>query len=272
MKNGFLAAILTALMVIMAAPPLLAATPPEGATEEQIAADAFALERGKQLFAHDQAAAVSSVALRKLIDFADHPEVRGYLTVPEKDRTIAVVFYSELDGAHYEFARFVVDGVTVKSGRLIDTPEDNPLSGALERQARSRAAALAYAAQQGAQMCGQASANTVVLPETDTGTVPVYILSGPTRPGRYPLGGHYLVEIDKDYQAATGRAFADQCFDGPIMPADPSIGPELFNVTHRFDNQPTEIHYFAHLHMKVPLQIAANNRFWTIDLTVDAAE
>lgn len=256
--------------------PALAAPPPEGASAEQIAADRKAMERGKELYAHDQAAWHGSDALRALVDLADHPEVQGYLTVPQADGTISLVFYAEnaqdADAVPYEFAHFVVAGSKILSGGLIESDEARPLSDAMVHMADARLAALNFAITQQIPLCGSGPPNVVILPATDAGTIPVYLLSAPNRPGRYPLGGHYLIEIGPDNTPANGRAFSSDCLDGPIMPAARDIGPEFFNVTHMLDDHPTEIHYFAHLNMEVPLIIVAQNSIWNIDLSAPAAE
>lgn len=256
--------------------PAIAATAPEDATAEQIAADRKAMERGKELYAHDQAAWHGSDALRALVDLADHPEVQGYLTVPEADGTIALVFYAQApegtDTAPYEFARFVVAGSEVVSGGLIDSAEPKPLSDALAKMVKARSAALNFAIAQQTPLCGSGPPNIVVLPASDADITAVYILSAPDTPGRYPLGGHYLIEIGPDYTPVNGRSFLSDCLDGPIMPDRRDIAPEFFNVTHMQDAQPTEIHYFAHLNMDMPLIIAAQNNIWHIDLSAAPAE
>lgn len=256
--------------------PAMAATAPGDATAEQIAADRKAMERGKELYAHDQAAWHGSDALRAIVDLTKHPEVQGYLTVPEADGTIALVFYAQApentDTAPYEFARFVVDGSEVVSGGLIESAEPKPLSDTMLQMVDARLAALNFAIRQQIPLCGSAPPNIVILPATEDGIIPVYILSAPDRPGRYPLGGHHLIEIGPDNTPVNGRSFASDCLDGPIMPAARDAGPEFFNVTHMLGDQPTEIHYFAHLNMDVPLIIVAQNSIWNIDLTTSPVE
>ena len=262
------------LAAALAAPNAASAQPfelPEGvgvveqATPEQEAANRRASELGLKIYLHDQAAWHGTDWVRARIDFADHPEIKGYVTEQLGSGNIGLIYYAEFDGALYEFARLETAGGSVISGAILETPLDHPLSRDLQRQVAARQAALEQGAKEGLQLCTGGAVNTVLLPPNEADEIPVYLLSAPVEPGRFPLGGHYLFNVDAGGSVVSGRAFMHSCTDVPVINRHVINGPENFTTAHLLDDHPNEILHYAARNMNLPLVIGTGNVLWTLD-------
>ncbi|WP_271438306.1 hypothetical protein [Pontixanthobacter luteolus] len=262
------------LVAALAAPGAANAQPfdlPEGvgveeqATPQQEAANQRASELGLQIYLHDQAAWHGTDWVRARLDFADHPEIKGYVTEELASGNIGLVYYTELDGALYEFARLEMAGSKVVSGAIMQMPQDQPLSRDLQRQVEARQAALEQGAKEQLQLCTSGAVNTVLLPPSETGEIPVYLLSAPVEPGRFPLGGHYLFNVDADGKVVSGRAFMHSCTDVPVINRHVINGPENYTTAHLLDDHPNEILHYVARNMNLPLVIGTGNVLWTLD-------
>ncbi|MXP45989.1 hypothetical protein GRI43_01100 [Altererythrobacter luteolus] len=262
------------LAAALAAPGAANAQPfdlPEGvgveeqATPQQEAANQRASELGLQIYLHDQAAWHGTDWVRARLDFADHPEIKGYVTEELASGNIGLVYYAEFDGALYEFARLEMAGGKVISGEIMQTPQDHPLSRDLQRQVGARQAALEQGAKEQLQLCTSGAVNTVILPPSETGEIPVYLLSAPVEPGRFPLGGHYLFNVDAGGKVVSGRAFMHSCTDVPVINRHVINGPENYTTAHLLDDHPNEILHYVARNMNLPLVIGTGNVLWTLD-------
>lgn len=237
----------------------------EGATPEQLAANEAAISLSERLYWLDQAALNASAALTKSVDLADHPDVRGYITEEKSDGTIAVTYYAVTDERYLAFAEYIVEKSTVNSGAVRENPTDHPLSDNLLRMAKARDAALAQGAKEGLQLCMTTGANFISLPPDTDDRIAVYILSAPTTPGRYPIGGHYMFEVNANYEVVAGRAFADRCLDVPVINPLVTNPPDNYTMGHMSDPQPNAMHHFVARQMNLPLVITTGDVSWTLD-------
>lgn len=103
-----------AALAICLAPPLLARS--DDVSAELAEFNRMAAELGQRIYLHDQAAWHGTDALFASIDAKDHPELRGYVTEERNDGTVDLIFYAEVNGGHYEFARYQVASSQVVAG------------------------------------------------------------------------------------------------------------------------------------------------------------
>lgn len=256
-------ALLTAALAAL--PFATMASAQEGATPEQRAANQAAKSLSERLYWLDQAALNASAALTGAVNLAEHPDIRGYVTSEKSDGTIAVTYYSVTEERYFAFASYVVEKSTVMSGAVNKNPADFPLSGALLRMAKARDAALAQGAKEGLQLCMTTGANFITLSPDDNDRIAVYILSAPTTPGRYPIGGHYMFEVNAENTVVAGRAFADRCLDVPVIHASVTNPPDNYTMGHMSDPQPNALHHFVARQMNLPLVVTTGDVSWTLD-------
>lgn len=242
-----------------------AALAQDGATPEQLAANNAAKSMSERLYWLDQAALNASAALTASVNLAEHPDVRGYVTEELDEGKIAVIYYAVTDDRYLAFARYEVEKSTVISGAIHDNPSDHPLSEALLRMAKARDAALAQGAKESLQLCMTTGANFITLPPDSDDRIAVYILSAPTTPGRYPIGGHYMFEVNGENAVVAGRAFADRCLDVPVIHASVTNPPDNYTMSHMSDPQPNALHHFVARQMNLPLVVSAGDVSWTLD-------
>ncbi len=238
---------------------------PENAPAADVAAVEAAKLRGEQIYLHDQAAWHGTDALAAEIDLSKQKELRGYVTEELENGRIGLIFYAELDGANYEFARYEVDGSTVTGGGRHDDPKQHPLSPLLERKIAARNVAIEEAVARKITLCADARPNLVVLGPDQNDQIAVYILTPVVNNGRFPLGGHYRVDIDGDNTVLSGRTFTNTCIDGPMVPKTNPLRPVIQFYTHVLDPHPTEIHFLAAHYMEMSLSIAADNNIWMLN-------
>ena len=230
------------------------------------AADQRASVLGEKIWLHDQAAWHGTDALFEVISPVDHPELRGYLTEEAADGRVDLIFYAELDGRNFEFARITVDGSVVVAGGRHESPTDHPLSPELEAKVSAREVAIEQATKDRVSLCSRANPNLVVLDRDADGITSVYLLSAPTSMERYPLGGHYLYRIGPEGEVVSQRGFMKTCLDVPMAgAASGDKVPVAFAVTHILDDHPTEIHYFVQRYVDMTLMVMAGGHTWSVD-------
>ncbi len=266
-------AFLAVLAAALAAPcqPALAAEP----SAEQIAANDAAKALGERIYRHDQAALNASAMLSSALDLARFPEVRGYVTEELPEGRIAVIFYAMDEGRHFAFAEFTANGSVIETAQVHSDYREHKLAGQRLRLAVAREAALAQGTKEELPLCLSTAANFVTLmPDggaTGSDLVSVYILSAPTIPGRYPIGGHYRFDVDPAGVVVAGRAFADQCLDVPVISRAARLAPDNYPMMHLMDAQPNAIHHFVARQMNLPLVIDAGGAQWRLDYRIAAS-
>lgn len=229
------------------------------------AAVAAALERGNLLYAYDQAAWHSTDALLAEIDTAKHPELRGYVSEPGEDGALNVTFYGERTNGLFAFARYTVLGSKVIKGGRLSQDADTSLSQNALRMIAARDTAIKAMQERKWGFCNRNQPNLLVLPNGADGATSVYIMSSSTTEGLFPAGGHYRFDIAADGTLTSARPFTKSCLDVRSID-DKGNKAEMGFVTHSLDAQPTEIHVFISLTLKMPMMIGtANGQFWSIE-------
>jgi hypothetical protein len=227
----------------------------------------LAAERGRLIYALDQAAWVSSDELeRRLPD--PHAGVSGYVVEPAGGQLYRAVYF-RLDG---ETPRTVftaeVKAGKVTSSRVVGVGENADLSPLALRMVRARAVAIASASKRRLAPCAKGPFNTVVLPPTDRdGPVTVYLLTPQVSPGEFPFGGYHKFDVASDGEIVGMRPFARGCVTlngASLRPADPhALGVA---VVHKLDPVPTEIHVYLSLWMGRPLLVTTGpEHVWRVD-------
>ena len=262
-----------AAALLMAAPAPLAAQD-ASSTAQQQAANEAASALGERLYWHDRAAMGASALLTSALDLTRFPELRGYVTEEDGGGAFIVTFYTIDDaGAYFDFARFEMGKEGAQSSILRQDYREFPLSGGTLRLAMAREAALAQGAREQLPLCMSSSANFITLSNGSSGQtsgdvpepVSVYILSSPTIPGRYPIGGHYMFSVDHTNTVIGGRAFADRCLDVPVINRNATLAPDNYTLSHALDPQPNAIHHFVARQMNLPLVVSTGETSWTLD-------
>lgn len=272
MRNriAFLAAVAAA--VTTPCQPALAAEPSGEPSGEQRAANDAAKALGERIYRHDQAALNASAMLGSALDLARFPEVRGYVTEEKADGRIAVIFYAMDEGRHFAFAEFTANGSVIEAAQVHSDYREHTLTGQRLRLAAAREAALAQGTREELPLCLSTAANFVTLtPDggaTGSDLVSVYILSAPTIPGRYPIGGHYRFDVDAAGVVVAGRTFADRCLDVPVISRAAQMAPDNYPMVHLMDAQPNAIHHFVARQMNLPLLVTAGSVEWTLDYRI----
>lgn len=239
---------------------------------EQIALNDAARVLGEVLFRNDLAGFNASQVLTDALDLSRYPEVRGYFTQEMADGWVSVVFYAVDEGAYFAFAEFMFDGTKITEAKVHSDYREHPLADMRLRLAAAREAALAQGAKEALPLCMSTSANFVTVFDPVADLVSVYILSAPATPGRYPVGGHYRFDVDASGLVVGGRAFADRCFDVPVINAHTTFAPENFSFVHMMDPQPNAIQHFVARQMNLQMVVTAGNVDWRLDYRVTASE
>lgn len=253
---------------LMAAAAATAAPAPD---EARVAAEAQAVkrasDRGRLIYALDQAAWISSDELaRRLPD--PHAGVSGYVVEPVGDHLFRAVYY-RLDGEtpHTVFTADVRAG-KLTSSRVYAPGDDTRLSPLALRLVHARAVAIASAAKRRLAPCAKGPFNTVVLPPAQPdGPVAVYLLTPQVSPGEIPFGGYHELDVAPDGTILASRQFTRGCATlngASLRTADPqAVGVA---IVHRLDPTPNEIHVYLSLWMGRPLLVATSpEHVWRVD-------
>ena len=238
----------------------LSAAPNSGALTAAVRA---AVDRGELLYIYDQAAWLGTDDIR-----AQHPDLlaqAGGYVVTGDQRTTELVFYDKLKIRAVYRASFS-NGKLTSSGppagdRTALTPLETKMISAKEKGYDAFVAA-------DVGLCANDTPNLSALPpESAGGPVIVYLMTPQTDLNRFPLGGHFSVEVRGDGSVGKVRRFANSCIDMPMNAAPAGSKPVAFVVTHLLDPTPTEIHIFTSIASKTPLVVVTNpdRRMWTID-------
>lgn len=235
--------------------------PPTAEERERIGRTAA---RGRLLFDLARAAQLTTQEMLSRISDPSAAGVVGWVAAPE-GAGLAVVYYA--DGAEGPEAvyRAQVVGGRIAARDIFLAGSRPPLTPTLARMARARAAV----AELDRRPCpADSEFNVFVVPPASAeGPIEVYKLSPQLRPGRYPLGGHFLATVAPDGSVASIRDLARTCLDLEA-PAAPAAGarPAPVGVTHLLDPLPTEIHVLLALWMNRPLVVATGEpeRVWAV--------
>lgn len=235
--------------VILAAPAAFAKI-----TDAEKAANAEAMELGRQIYRYDQAAWHSTDALMAAIKVEDHPDLRGWIVEPHADDTLLVTYFAQRDGPRYAVLRYVVRDSTVLEGGLVPAGADTALSPLANRMVDARDAATERFGEERLGLCTDGNPNSVILPPDKDGFIRAYIMSASTTAGVFPLGGHYRFTVGGDGKVSSWRPYLKGCLLVDYRPQS-DIPKEFFVASHLLDPQPTEIHYFVRYNIPVNMAL-----------------
>lgn len=226
-----------------------------------------AADRGRLLYAYDQAAWVTTDEMFKVLRDPHAAGVAGYIVEPASDGVVHVIYY-RLDGLvpHAVFTA-EVRGRSITASRALKAGDDDNLSSLANRLIKARAAAIAEAAKQRMGRCANAPFNTVALPpETPEGPIPVYLLTPQTEDNLFPFGGHYEFDIAPNGYVAASRPFTKSCIKLPKRDIATNAEPAGVLITHLLDPTPTEIHVYLSLWMEEPVYVSTGEkRLWRVE-------
>ncbi len=246
-----IANVMAFLGAALVAPPAFA-----DVTEAETAANAEAMELGKQIYRYDQAAWHSTDALLAAIRIADHPDLRGWIVEPHEGDTLLVTYFARRDGPRYAVARYVVRDSKVVEGGLVPAGADTSLSALANRMVDARDAANQRFGEERLGLCTEGNPNSVILPPDKDGFIRAYIMSASTTSGVFPLGGHYRFTVGPDGKVRSWRPYLKSCMMIDSRPQPDVPKPAFFIVSHLLDQQPTEIHYFVRYNVPLDMAIA----------------
>ncbi len=245
----------------MIAAPALAKEPPAPTAQEQ-AAITRAVERGRLIYAFDQAAWHSTDELMRKVPKTTLPAVRGWVTEPRGD-LLRVTYYGVEGGAPQALFQADMRGAAVAQSHLFDEGEDRTLSPETLALIEARTAALR--AGEGKARCTSGRFNVVVLPQGAGEPAAVYLLTPMETKGQYPFGGHYEVDVGPGGKVVSERAFTNSCLNLGAAPAGPNGEAVAMLLTHMLDPTPTEIHVFMSLWMGKPIYVITGpKRIWEV--------
>jgi len=245
-----------------AASPTALVAPPTAEERQRLAA---AAQRGMQLFEFARAAQLTTRDMLARIPDPSAAGIAGWIALPE-GAIVECIYYAEGPEGPVAVYRAQVLGGRVATPEVFTGAARPALSATQRRMAAARAAVATL----DRQPCS-GDFNVFVIPPAADAPVEVYKLSPQSGPGRYPLGGHFLVTVAPDGTVASTRAFTNRCLDLEVPVAAASAGRPAaparpLAVTHLLDPLPTEIHVFLSLWMNQPLLVATGNpdRLWTV--------
>lgn len=247
---------------------LFAASAAQADTAEE-AALRQASERGRQIFALDEAGWVSTDEVRRKVPDFRNTGIAGWI-VEERPEGLHTTFYGLKD--QRPVAIFTVEsrGRSVLSSKLLTAEDGQDLTAVQTRMVQAREAAK----RQPQMRCTDGAMNTVVIPpQAPEQPVDVYVLSAQVQQGEYPLGGHQLFRIGPDGALLSQRKFTNGCVNLSARAAGPSQ-PAALMATHLLDATPTEIHVFTARASGLPLLVVtpaalppdpAHYRVWKVE-------
>jgi hypothetical protein len=256
--------LLLGLIGLIGLSPSIAAPPKAEMSAAEASATRLALERGRLIYAYDQAAWHGTDDLvKKLPDYPSR--VSGWIVDGPADAP-HLVFYDKDDTDPH--AVYVADfrGTELSSSRVLGPADDRSLSPARKAMIAARRAAVEALAAAKVRACKDQPFNTVVLPPSAPGDPTlVYILTPQTDPKAVPMGGHYRVEVAGDGRAGKPRKFTNACMEMPFAD-ERGRRPVALGITHLLDPTPTEIHVFTSLATGLPIFVGTKDgRMWTVD-------
>ena len=229
-----------------------------------------AIERGRLIYAYDQAAWYSTDELLKQIPDPQAAGVSGYVVEPRGNQLHVVYYKSDKAGTAAVFSA-EMDGRTVTASHLFATGENAALTPVEIEMINARNYARAAANRSRTGPCVAAPFNSVVLPPVKLfDPVTVYLLTPQVKAGEYPAGGHYEYEISVSGDILSTRPFTRSCITLGGQPSKPGMKPVASFITHLLDPTPTEIHVYLSLWMGQPLYVGTQSptgetRVWAVE-------
>lgn len=237
--------------------PAVAAAPKLNAAQQLQIQQAS--ERGKLLYAYDQAAWHGTDRFLEqspeLVKRSNGWVVTGSADAPE------LAFYDAGGRAIYR-VHFAAGQIT--SAEVVEGTQEAQLTP-IERQmiAAWNKGLAAFQADK-SQLCSKSDPNYATLPpSTPGGPILVYLLTSQTDAKSLPFGGHHMVEVDADGKTGRVRHFTKSCFAMPLPTAGDKVA--ALGITHLLDPVPTEIHVFSSLQAKLPVIVMTSAGNWEVN-------
>lgn len=209
-------------------------------------------DRGRMIYAFDQAAWYSTDEMMRKVARANLPRRGGWIVEP-KGSLLRVTFFGVEGDTPLAYFRADMAGSKVVESHVFASGEDRTLSAMETRMALAEQTAVAEGRNKA--RCTAGPFNTVVLPPVaPNAPVAVYLLSPMVTTGEYPAGGHYEIDVGSDGKVASQREFTKSCLNlNPEAAAKAGTTPAAVIVTHLLDPTPTEIHVYLSLWMGQPV-------------------
>ncbi len=254
MRN-FLAGLALAMTTLVVSP----AVAQTAAEQKQLA---WAVERGRLIFALDRAAWVATDDARSRIPNFEKSGLRGYVVDHDGQSFVATFYGGEGERLFALYrarigARGVIDPVvfpadkrpalTAREARLASTME------ALRKGPIGR--------------CTSANPNvTIIPPAGNQDPIDVYITAPQMKPGRIQFGGHERISFDPSGTEIARRPFTRTCLEVPAPPAELRRRGAMLGVNHLLDPVPNEIHVFLALAAQQPIAVMTDGtkRTWQV--------
>jgi len=229
--------------------------PPEPLTRAQLAELQAAAVRGRLLGVIERSGRMGTQDMLSRVPDPDGAGISGWFAEAEGNG-VSVTFYADADTGPVIVFRVMING-----GRIVG--RDNYVAGTrppLNPLQARMAAARAATARLDHTPCGGDVFNVFVVPPlTPDGVIDVYQISPQTRPGYYPLGGHFRTSIAPDGSVAATRAYTNACLDTAVAPPAPDTRPAPITFTHLLDPLPQDIHAFLAAWTGHPLIVVAGD-------------
>lgn len=239
-------------------PPAQSPRPAEPLTREQIQALAAAGQRGAQLIAIARAGIIGTQDMLSRVSDPEGAGIAGWIAEPEGNATEVIFYAHGADGgAPVAVYRANIMGPRVVSRDVFLAPGERPTLNPIEAR---MAAAHDATESLDHRPCGGDTFNVLVVPPASASApVDVYQMSPATRPGRFPLGGHFKSTVAADGSVTETRGFTNACVDLNAPATPQGQRPRPLAVTHLLDPLPTEIHAYLSLWTGRPLVVVAGD-------------
>jgi len=234
-------------------PPI--AMPPEPLTRPQLAELQAAATRGRLLGVIERSGRFATQDMLSRIPNPDGAGISGWIAEAEGNG-VAVTFYADTDAGPVTVYRGTINGGRIVARNVHVSGTRPPLNPIQARMAAARAATAAL----DHRPCGGDLFNVFVVPPlTPDGVIDVYQISPQTRPGFYPLGGHFRTSVAPDGSVAATRGYTEACVDVPVAIPAPGTRPAPVAVTHLMDPLPQDIHAFMSAWTGHPFLVVAGD-------------
>lgn len=234
---------------------------------DEAAALKAAVERGRLLYAYDQAAWHGTDDMLTKVK-EPQSKIGGWIVDGQPGAT-ELVFYDQNPADPHAVYVASFNGSKLLSARVLGPEDDRSLTAPRKRMIAAVQSASAAIDAAEVQRCADSRFNTVVLPPaTANEPISVYFLTPQTDLKTIPFGGHYRIDVSADGKAGPIRAFTKSCIALPIAPpakAKDAKSP-ILTITHLLDRTPTEIHVFSSLVARMPVMVVTGtSKIWAVD-------
>lgn len=223
---------------------------------------AWALERGRLIFALDRSAWVATDDARSRIKDFENPGLRGYVVDRQPQGFVVTFFGSEGSGlvAIYRArigSRGVIEPIVFAAGQRPSlTAREMRLARTMEAFRKGPIT-----------RCTQDSPNVAIIPPAgDDDPIDVYVTAPQMKPGRVQFGGHERISFDASGSEIARRPFTRTCLEVPAPPPELRRQGAMLGVNHLLDPVPNEIHVFLAMAAQQPLVVMTDGtkRMWKV--------